>query len=256
MKRAVVLTALPVEYNAVRRHIGDPKEFLHQKGTIYEVGSFGDWEVLIAQTGQGNPNAAVETERAIASFSPNVLLFVGVAGGVKDLDLGDVVAAEKVYGYQFGKAAKTFMPRPEFGKASYSLKQRADAESKKPNWKERIAENASDCKAKVLVKPIAAGEQVVSSTRSDTYKFIRSQYSDAVAVEMEGLGCLTACHANEEVRAIIIRGVSDLIDGKERSDLQGSQEVAASHAAAFAFEVLSKTEGTVGTTGPPTDANP
>lgn len=256
MKRAVVLTALPVEYSAVLRHIVDPKEALHQKGTVYEVGSFEDWQILIAQTGQGNPNAAVEAERAIASFSPNVLIFVGVAGGLKDLCIGDVVAAEKVYGYEFGKAAETFQPRPEFGNASYSLKQRAAAESKKPNWKQRIDGTTSECSAKVLVKPIAAGEKVVSSTRSETLKFLRSQYSDAVAVEMEGLGCLTACQANEEVRAIIIRGISDLIDGKEQSDLQGTQELAACHAAAFAFEILSKTEGTVGTTGPPAHPNP
>ena len=257
MKRAAVLTALPIEYKAVRGHLIEPKEILHPKGTVYEVGRFETWEVLITETGQGNPNAAVETERAISSFSPDVLLFVGVAGGVKDVQLGDVVAATKVYGYEFGKADKKFLPRPAFGEVSYSLEKRASAEAKKSDWIERIADKSAECKAKVIVAPIAAGEKVVSSTRSDTYEFVRSQYSDAVAVEMEGLGCLTACRANEGVRAIIVRGVSDLIDGKEQSDLEGSQETAASHAAAFAFEILSKlSEGTIGSTGPPADVNP
>lgn len=257
MKRAAVLTALPVEYKAVRRHLAELKEILHPKGTVYEIGMFGDWQVLITETGQGNPNAAVETERAIASFSPDVLLFVGVAGGIKDVALGDVVVATKVYGYEFGKDDKTFLSRPAFGQVSYSLEQRATAESKKTGWTERVFDKEENFKADVYVKPIAAGEKVVSSTRSDTFKFLRSNCSDAIAVEMEGLGCLAASRANEEVKAIIVRGVSDLIDGKEQSDQQGSQEIAASHAAAFAFEILSKiSEGTVGTTGPPTDANP
>jgi nucleoside phosphorylase len=257
MKRAAILTALPIEYKAVRRHLVDPKEILHPKGTVYEVGMFEDWEVLITETGQGNPNAAVETERAIASFSPDVLLFVGVAGGIKDVKLGDVVAATKVCGYEFGKADKTFLPRPAFGEVSYSLEKRASAESKKTDWTERVADKGTNFNSDVYVKPIAAGEKVVSSTRSDTYKFLRSQYSDAIAVEMEGLGCLIACRANEGVRALIVRGISDLIDGKEQSDLTGSQEIASAHAAAFAFELLSKlSEGTIDSTGPPGNVNP
>jgi hypothetical protein len=59
-----------------------------------------------------------------------VLLFVGVAGGIKNVKLGDIVAETKVYGYEFGKADMTFLPRPPFGQISYSLEKRASAESK------------------------------------------------------------------------------------------------------------------------------
>ena len=93
---ALVLTALRVEYEAVRAHLTDLAEETHQAGTVYETGIFegGDsvWKVCIAEIGAQNATAAFEAERATRHFSPSVALFVGIGGGVKDVAIGDVVA--------------------------------------------------------------------------------------------------------------------------------------------------------------------
>jgi nucleoside phosphorylase len=243
MKRAVILTALAVEYQAVREHLTAITEHTHPKGTVYETGRFEEWEVLIAETGPGNQSAAVETERAIQHFAPNVLMFVGIAGGIKDVQLGDVVVATKVYGYESGKAANEFLPRADVASSAYPLEQRARSEAKKPDWSARIKNMRKEAVPAVVVAPIAAGEKVISSTQSAVYTFLRNVYSDAVAVEMEGSGCLTAVHANADVQAVIVRGISDLIDGKERTDSAGWQKAASVNASAFAFEMLSKIQG-------------
>lgn len=243
---AVILTAIPVEYEAVREHLADLAEEIY-KGTIYERGSFQgntkQWQVGIAQVGMGNVLSGMHAERAINYFNPSVVIFVGVAGGIKDVELGDVVVAEKAYDYEFGKvsaeAHHQIYNRPEVGISSYIILERAKKESRSDDWLKRIvAEDKGTPKA--IVKPIATGEKVITSTQSETYKIIREHFNDAVAVEMEGCGFLFAARINDGIQALIVRGVSDLIDDKEQADGAGFQVIAAKNAAAFAFEVLSK----------------
>jgi nucleoside phosphorylase len=238
---AVILTALPVEYKAASAHLTNLREDTHPQGTVYGLGDFLStsqlWKVAIVEVGAGNPGAAMEAERAIQYYRPDVVLFVGIAGGIKDVTLGDVVAATKVYWYESGKAGDTFHPRPEVGNSTYRMVQRARAEVRNENWLQRT-KAPRVTKPQAFVGPIAAGEKVVASTRSEIHKFIQSQYGDTLAVEMEGFGFLKAIQANLGVEALVIRGISDLIDRKAEVDASGSQGAAAQNASAFAFEIL------------------
>lgn len=250
MPRAVILTALPVEYLAVRTHLTKLQEEMHPQGTIYERGEFSangqTWEVGIAEVGAGNAGAAIEAERAIAYFKPDVLLFVGIAGGIKDVAIGDVVAATDVYGYESGKVGsrEKFSVRPKAGKSSYAIVQRARSEARKTEWIQRLS-NSSLPQPNVFVAPIAAGEKVIASRNSKLFQFLRDSYNDALAVEMEGFGFLSAAFAYPNIKAIVIRGISDLIKDKNAEDpVEGTEDErqrrAAHNASAFAFEVVAK----------------
>lgn len=258
--RAVILTALSVEFTAVRSFLDNPTEKEHPQGNVYEQGTFSDkgktWEVGIAEIGAGNVGVALEAERAIEFFKPQVILFVGIAGGIKDVGIGDVVAATKIYGYESGKAeAEQFKPRPELGQSSYALveRSRAEARSQSKDWLKRLP-SIPELQPKAFVAPIAAGEKVVASTQSEVCKFLKANYSDAVAVEMEGYGFLKAAYANQQrASAIVVRGISDLIDNKNSDINQESEDVrqekASRHASAFAFQILATFNPNIGLTG-------
>jgi nucleoside phosphorylase len=247
LARAVILTALPVEYQAVRYYLTNLQEEVHPQGTIYERGLFVSdhyrWEVGLVETRIGTARAAFEAGRAIEYFQPHLVFFVGIAGGLKTVNIGDVVAATKVYGYESGKAGTTFHTRPDVGNSTYRMINRAQAEARKTDWQQRLGTPLPQPLPQVFVAPIAAGEKVVTSTLSATWKFLKHHYEDALAIEMEGFGFLQAVHGNNQLEALIVRGISDLIEEKSAADAAGSQEQAARHASAFAFEVLARMDG-------------
>jgi len=234
----VILTALDVETRAVLRHLPNWTD-VTVKGTVFYQGKFEGWNVAVAEVGAGNVRAATIAERAIEHFRPAVALFVGVAGGVKEVAIGDVIIATKVYGYESGKDEKDgFRPRPDVQNSAYSLEQRGRALLKRADWLNRLNSNLKNANPQVFVGPIAAGEKVVASKKSVTAKFLRTSYGDALAVEMEGRGFLEGVHINAPVEACVIRGISDLLSGKKNADEAGSQQRAAAAASAVAFEIL------------------
>jgi nucleoside phosphorylase len=230
----------------VRAQLENVNETRNPRGLSYEVGTFateqGHWSVGIVQLLEpGNESAALAAFEAIQHFRPQVVMFVGIAGGVKDVELGDVIVGTKIYGYASGSAGRQFLPRPDVGESSEILLQQALSASRRQEWLGRIKRSADTGKQpRVFVAPIAAGPAVLKSRTSVVYKFLKTAYGDALAVEMEGRGFLKAARTDDTVRALVVRGISDLINKKAATDRAGWQAIASDRAAAFAFEVLAR----------------
>jgi adenosylhomocysteine nucleosidase len=231
----VMLTALNLEYEAVRDTLTDLRAHRHATGTRFEVGRLRDGagRVALALAGKGNHPAAVLTERAIAEFSPAALLFVGVAGALRpSVDLGDVVVATHVYAYHGGTSRDDGMKaRPRGWEIAHGPDQLARHVARGDRWRRRLPDGADP---KVRFGAVAAGEVVQDSMLSDHAEWIRHHYNDALAIEMEAAGVAQAGHLNA-LPVVVVRGISDRADGtKLATDGARWQPRAAAHAAAFA----------------------
>jgi nucleoside phosphorylase len=243
-RTAIVLTAIQSETEAVLRHLTEQGRE-RVADTWFHTGRFASWTVAIAEVGPGNTRAATVAVRALSHFRPEIAAFVGIAGGVKDVALGDVVVATKVYNYESGKdTAGGFSVRPDLQNSDHELEQRARVLRTSTTWHDRLdASLWPDHKPNVHVGPIAAGEAVVASRKSRIAAHIKTYYGDALAVEMEGRGFLEAAHVDSGCRAVVVRGISDRLAGKATSDRRGWQQRAADSAATFFFEMLALEAG-------------
>ena len=246
MNSVVIQTALTLEQEAVLSKLSDVEDYVHPDSkTIYKVGTYistkSKLQIIVGRTNQTNINAGVETTRIIQHFNPSYIFFVGVAGGLKDVNIGDIVIGSDVYGYERGKEKKDFLVRPQFGFSSYELEQRAVNFSISPLWKTQSSSFVNPkFQNRILTfsGTIASGEKVVGSTKSDLYNFLKIHCSHALAVEMEGLGFLEACRHYPLIKSLLIRGISDLVDGKENADQEGSQQYAINNATQFLFGLI------------------
>jgi len=240
---ALILTAITLERNEVEKHLTQTREIINQNGPTVTRGEFETaeviWDVFVADTGAGNPEAAAATAWLGAKYSPELSIFVGVAGGRKDVSIGDVAVGDVVYYYEYAKVDEQIRCRPRLHYPSNLLLERAKRESTKRDWRKRIR-LPGNVEAKVFIKPIAAGEKVVAETKSEPAQLIQNTYGDAIAVSMEDFGFLEAWKNQRNVHAIAIRGISDMLEKKTAACDELNQPMAAAAASAFAFELLSK----------------
>jgi nucleoside phosphorylase len=255
MRRAFVVTALLLEMKAVRAHLTDMGSVLGRHGTIYECGCYTDrgqeWLIVVAETGTGtHPAHSVASDAHVVFGKFEVQILVGVGGSRKaDAPLGSVVASDKIYWPYGGKAGKEFTHRPNMFPLDLRLvglarKIRSDAA-----WPSRILPPRGgalpafdaypvDFPPTGLVAPIASIEAVLDHPKSELEALIAKGWSDTHVVEMEGYGAVYAASA-EQTPSIVIRGVSDMRRKKSAAKDKILQPIAACHAAAFAFEMLS-----------------
>jgi nucleoside phosphorylase len=244
----LICTAIDVETAEVIEYLHNVTQVMldgaHFSKGYVQTSSGKAWEVYVRQLGKGNAIATGEAQKAFSSVPlARCSIFVGVAGGIKDVNLGDLVVCQQIFNYEQGKyvANMPFLSRPVAERSDRLLVELAKLVRSTSEWKVILRDDTRGKDFKVYVDTTITGEKVIADLKNPSAKIIKLNFSGALALDMEGAGFLYAAHG-ANVRAIVIRGISDQLTNKDLADSQDFQRLAAARAAGFAFALLSRIE--------------
>ncbi len=241
----LLLCAVPVEWDSLKTLVSDPVEdpVLNDpaiRGRLEFEGR--SLSVALVEVGVGSTKSGMSTLSAIEKYQPRLVLFIGVAGGIKDVAIGDVVVADKVYYYESGKLVDgAFQARSDTRTVPATLAGIARRIRAQPNL----------ASFQIFVGALASGEKVIADVKSDELARIHAHSGDALALEMEGNAVLAAIDRAEITPDFfIVRGVSDLIAAKSESDAGGSQKEATENARTVALRLIAAWDSKLGLSVP------
>ena len=262
----VILTALEEEYSAICELIDNiefvggtadyPNLYAWRIGHIYSPLYDKEYSVVIGLTGHaGNTRSAVAAQNAIDRWNPRYLIFVGIAGGMRECKKGDVVIGNFIRGYEYGKIDKNFAPRSDWSYDSdIGLFTSAEAVSNEKDWYQYIKINPPEhCEPKVIIEEIASGDKIIEDPSNEFFQQVLHAWPRIVAIEMEGAGvgeAIRVAHAKGKgIGFIMIRGISDLprnslSQPNDKLETRGTAErdnwkrFASGTAAAFAYNFI------------------
>ena len=241
----LIICALPKERDAVLRYTG-PTESIAIGKRKYELAKIADGEgeqlTIVVQTlpGMGSVQAGIATTQAILDWEPYYIVLSGIAGGHKasDRQLGDLVIAQQIVGYELGKLHAGVMQRRfQVLRPAFDLMQAA-YRTETTDWSRRMQvsrpEPPSDQSPKVHYGVVASGEKVVAD--SQLMAELASSWSRLVAIEMEAYGTVLAANQASNPPGVLM--VKSLCDWADESKNDNWQEYAADAAASFTISLL------------------
>jgi HEAT repeat protein/nucleoside phosphorylase len=181
----VILTVLPEEYSRVLAKLSGlglpqhmdsaPNICAWRFGEAFCPNHNSAYKVAVGMIGRaGDIQSALAAKDAISRWRPNYLVFSGIAGGLSDAALkkGDVIIADCIYGYEYGKIEENFKPRGNWTfKTDQGLLTGANAYALQESWRDHIkAEPPEECEPKVISGEIASGEKVIDDPTNEFFK--------------------------------------------------------------------------------------
>jgi nucleoside phosphorylase len=246
---AVILTAQRPEYDALFDHFNDPNFIeLECEGKGFKTGEFSSdgilWHISVAKIGPHNEVALGVAMQAIQCFKPQIVLFVGTAGGVdrEELRYGHVVVVKEAFNIDRG------IEDPDYRPPKVKAKKRSDKELiriaeqciESEDWKKRIKQAILENEPEARSGQVATTGATITSRDAPALVKIRRFYPKVLTIDQESFGFLTGAEFGKKP-AIVIRGVADFCgDDWETAEDSGNKKRAMMNASAFAFELLAK----------------
>jgi adenosylhomocysteine nucleosidase len=225
-----IITAVTAERDAVLQKMEGVN-----KSTIFGIeffqGKIKDTVCIMAMAGIGKVNAARCTQLMIDRFSPERIVNMGSAGGLHpDLTIGDVVISTACVQYDLDLTA--------FGLPKGAVDEGEDgfvkADTVFAKLCEEVMENSIDGGFKVMLGPIATGDQFNDSPAVKAQLF---KEFGAYCNEMEGAAIAQVCAACR-VPFVVIRSISDNSDEDTLMNYNKFKELAAERCVHFLLNLV------------------
>ncbi len=231
---AVICTTTAVEYAAVRdRLTGVVTEQVEdglRQAVATHPGHITTGTAVVVQVGL-DPAGSMSLLRLVNRLEPQVILFVGIASGLRGTQVGDVVIAREVHQYMQVLGA---LERREVVALSEQLARRALQVSAKGTWLHGAL--AKSPRPAAVVRPVALVSRLMSG-HSQVARILESS-PNAAATEMGNRGELLRELMTLGAEVLLVRGICETAAGDAKND---GLSVAARHAATFAIELLATT---------------
>lgn len=215
-----IIGAMDIEVESLKRLLQDVRK--EEISNIeFFCGKIGETETVIAKCGVGKVFAAICAQTMIMHFKPNVIVNIGVAGGLsKTLHIGDIVVADSVAQHDMDTTALG----DERGLLSEIGLVKISVDNEVLN---ALKESCRYAGINYEVGTIASGDEFVSS--ADKKKFIKDTFS-AKACEMEGAAIGQVCFVNK-VPFGVLRAISDSANDGANMDFSEFAKAAAEKSA-------------------------
>jgi adenosylhomocysteine nucleosidase len=204
MAKIAVIVALQAEFDLVK-NIFETQQEVFSNHISFIKGQIGGNEVVLMKSGIGKVNAAVQLSELISVFQPDYAVNTGVAGGIdRELNVGDVVVAQKCAYHDVwcgeGSLGQV-QGLPLYFESSPILLQKL---------KEITDSNTH-------FGLICTGDRFI--TEFTGLQEIKSNFPDALAVDMESAAMAHVCHLRN-VPFVSVRIISDTPDGARDNTAQ------------------------------------
>ncbi|QAR31206.1 5'-methylthioadenosine/adenosylhomocysteine nucleosidase [Ornithobacterium rhinotracheale] len=162
-------------------------------------GNCANHEIIVVLSGVGKVSAAVATTLLIDHYQPDLIINTGTAGGLQNVRVGDIILATEVrhhdvdltgFGYELGQQSQmpaAFIPAETFRQKAEDLVQQKTGQA-----------------AHGL---IVSGDAFINDP--EKFAWIKENFPDAKAVEMEAAAIAQVCH-QMNTPFIIQRAISDI----------------------------------------------
>lgn len=192
-----IIGAMQIEIDNLLKILKN-EEVVTISGIKYIKGTIHNKNVVIAKCGIGKVFSAMCTQTMILKFSPKIIINTGISGGINDLDIGDVVIADKVVQHDMDT---TPLGDPVGMISGINLIHIPCSK----NIVEKLDDVLNKEKIKHKMGTIATGDQFISST--EDIERINKEFR-AIAFDMESSAIGQVCYVNQ-IEYGIVRSISD-----------------------------------------------